>query len=125
MAPHDTDYQIFDKSGDVLETGGFTYAYPQHLAPGQVGYFADETLIDGAKPDQIGKVEADAFFSEADSAEATTFEFDRIKVIREEFSDGYVVSGLITADQDTDSAAVAVLFFGSGGKFLGFTSTNL
>ena len=63
------DYTIYDEDENVLGTGGFTYSYPQFLAPGATGYLAEVAYLDDAKAKDVKRVEADGSYDDVEADE--------------------------------------------------------
>lgn len=122
----DSDYTVLDADGNVTTTGSFSYAYPRYLAPGQVGYLADDLTTDSAKAAEFRKVEVDGQYLDADQADAILLQASRIKIATDSFGER-TATGLLknTSSTDVDNAHVAAFFMDAKGNPIGFTWTNL
>jgi hypothetical protein len=121
------DYTIYDNDENVVGTGSFTYSYPKYLAPGAVGYLADDAVLEDVRAKNIKRVEADGSYGDADQEDVIELKTAKVKVKREAYGDGLHTTGTITNTSSTDvqSAHVASFFIHKNGKPIGFAYTNL
>ena len=121
------DYTIYDEDENVLGTGGFTYSYPQFLAPGATGYLAEMAYLDDAKAKDVKRVEADGSYEDVEADEVVELSTAKTKVKREEYGDGLFTTGTVTneSSEDTTSVHVGSIFLNGKGRPIGFAMTNL
>lgn len=120
------DYTIYDKSGAVLETGSFSYAVPQLLGPGQVGYYIDSGFFDdGTRLKEVGQADPDTHYVDTTDSQAL-FPVTKVRVSAESYGDGLQVSGIVrnNTTEVADDAFVAVIFFNSNDKIIGALYEN-
>ena len=124
LSAFDSDYQILDADGGLVTTGGFTYAFPEYVGPGESAYLIGDGLEEGLSVEQFQTVEADGRYDEADGPDVV-FTFEDVELRKDDFQDGYYAAGFVTADADVQDAAVAVICLDAGGVPIGATWTNL
>lgn len=118
----DRSYTIYAKDDSVLETGDFTYTFPQILGPGETGYYIETGYFDDEVKSTkiVGKMEPSITFGEA-SGPADAYKVSKIKITGESYGDGLQVSGTVqnTTTEDATSGVVGVVFFDGSGALLG------
>ena len=124
VSPADSDYTILGQTGRVVTTGSFTYAFPEFIPPGGVGYLIEDGSENRVGPRFFHKVEFDGRYDAVEAAEET-FKIRDIALRQEDFGQGISATGLVTASDDVDDAALAVICFGIRGQLLAATWTNL
>lgn len=124
LSAFDSDYQILDGAGGLVTTGGFTYAFPEFVGPGESAYLIADGFEQGLTVEQFQSVEADGRYDEADGPDVS-FTFEEVQLRTHDFEDGYYAAGFVTADADVEDAAVAVVCLSADGVPLGATWTNL
>ena len=115
------DYTIYDKSGAVLETGNFTYALPQVVAPNELGYFIDGGSFDeGTKLTSVGKAEPSINYSQVEEVPAR-FGISKVRVTREPYGSGLQVSGVVknTGTETATDTTLGIVFFDGTGHIIG------
>lgn len=122
LQEYQSQFTIYDRDGSVTETQGLRAAAPKRLAPGETGYLVGEVFSDDHPRAAYDRVEADAYYDEADQAERVTV--DNVRVRRASFGDGVEVTGEATnsSDERIDNADVVALFFDAEGNILGYAS---
>jgi hypothetical protein len=123
----DHDFAIYDKDGAVLTTGRFSYAFPQVLQAGELGYYIDSGIFDeGTDRSTIGKIELESMEFGLEAPEADVYDVAKVRVTQEPFGDGLQVTGVITNTSTTDaeSVRVAVVFFDANGNIIGALYDN-
>jgi hypothetical protein len=126
VATSDDSYTIFAKDGTVLETGHFTYVFPQVIRPGEFAYYVDGSIFDqGTLTDQVGKLDPSVSFGEADSPQ-TLFKVSSVKITQQPYGSGLQVSGVVTNSTSEDAAQplVGVIFFNAKGAIIGALYEN-
>jgi hypothetical protein len=117
----DQSYTILGADGSVLETGNFTYSFPEVVAPGEFGYYIVGGVFGkGTKVADVGKLQPSLSFADADKT-PTPWEISAVKVTQEDYGNGLQVSGLVK-DADTADATmgmVGVVFFDANGQLIG------
>jgi len=116
-----SQFTIYDQDGSVTETQGFRAAGPKRLAPGETGYLVGEVFSDDHPRAAYDRVEADAYYEEADQADRVTV--DNVRVRRASL-DGVEVTGEATNQsvERIDNADVVAVFFDAEGNILGYAS---
>lgn len=120
-----SDWTIYDADNAVVTTGGFIYAYPTYLAPGETGYLAEHAVINDVKAKSFKRVETDGQYAPVEAADAIILTASKTKNRLD--SGETITAGTITnkSDQDVQNAHVGAFYFDAKGKLLGFSSTNL
>jgi hypothetical protein len=123
----DSDYTVYDKKGNVVSTGSFSYAYPRFLAPGKTGYLAEQTSTQDVKPKQVGKVEADAYFTDVSEDDTIKLSVSKLRTRSGDFGDGLSTTGTVTneSDENVDSAVIGAFYLDGNGSVLAYSYTNL
>lgn len=119
-------FTVYEKSGSVLETGSFTYAFPQVIGPNEKGYFVESGYFDdGTNIKNVGKMDPSISFSEADGPR-DAYAVSKIKITQESYGSGLQVSGIVknASTEDASMGMVGVIFFDGTGKILGALYDN-
>jgi hypothetical protein len=124
LSPFNSDYTILDPSGGVVTTGSFTYAYPEYLGPGQVGYLIEDSVEDNVPVANFASVDASARYDVVD-APGATFTFSGLTWKKDSIGSGLVATGFLVADRDVRDASVGVVCLNADGAPIGATTTNL
>jgi hypothetical protein len=124
VSPFNSDYTILGRDGGVVTTGTFTYAYPEFIGPGETGYLVEDNVESGVDVRAFDSVEVDGRFDSVDEPDVT-FEVRDISLRGEDFGDGLTATGFVTANQDVEAAAIAVICFDNRNRAIGATTTNL
>ena len=121
------DYTIYDDDENVLGTGGFTYSYPQFLAPGATGYLAEVAYLEDAKAKDVKRVEADGSYDDVEADEVVEMSTAKTKLKREKYGDGLFTTGTVKNESSDDTTTVHVgsIFLNGKGRPIGFAMTNL
>lgn len=127
MSAFNSDFTILGPDGGVVTTGRFTYEFPEFIAPGEFGYLIGDGSDIGGGGSAVADyatVEIDSRYDAIDSPEAT-LEVTDIALKAESFGGGLIATGFVTASEDVNDAALAVICFNAEGQVLGATWTNL
>ena len=119
------DYTVYDTDDAVLETGTFSYAFPQILAPGATGYYVDSGYLDDVKLRNVGEADPDLHYGDTDES-THLFPVSKVRVSAEPYGDGLQVSGIVKNDSSTDAdePIVGVIFFNANEKIIGALYEN-
>ena len=122
----DQSYTILATDGTVLQTGNFSYSFPQVLAPGQLGYYIEGGQFDqGTKLANVGKLQPSLSYSDSDKT-PTPWEFSSVKVATDSLFGGAEVSGIVKNTDTTDATmgTVGVVLFDASGNIMGGVVDN-
>lgn len=122
-----SDFTIFARNGDVLDTGSFSYAFPRYLAPGQTGYIAQDSISDSFKLSEVGRLETSTSWIQADKADVVVLKTSKIRNSRDSYDGSYTTSGTVTnpGTQRLASVHVGAFYLDAKGKPLGFSWTDV
>lgn len=117
------DYTIYDKSGSVITTGSFNYAWPPKIGPGAKSYLIDSGIFDeGTKLKNVGKFEPSTSWSTEASGDPTElFPVSNVKVSAAPYEEGLQVSAVVknNTNKNADQAVAGFVFFNADGKIIG------
>ncbi|MBA2557664.1 MAG: hypothetical protein H0V12_10045 [Chloroflexi bacterium] len=125
ILPFESTFTIYDEGGGVVESGGFIYAYPNLLGPGESGYVAESVYSDSGVGD-LARVEVDMYYDPIPEPN-NLLTVSNVRTRGASFGDGLEATGEVTNEgiAPVDSATVGVFFLNSSGEPLGFAYTNL
>lgn len=122
----DESYTVYATDGTVLQTGTFTYQFPQVIGPGQSGYFVDSGVLpSGTKLKNVGKMDPSLNFGQADGP-TDAYAITKVRISQDDFGTGLQASGVVTNSTSTAAtdAIVGVIFFDGSGKIIGALYDN-
>ena len=70
LDPARSDYKVFSANASLEAKGSFLYAYPKYLAPGQIGYIAENFKKSGTQASNLRNLEANVYFYSAVETDA-------------------------------------------------------
>jgi hypothetical protein len=122
----DQSYTIQAKDGSVLETGNFTYSFPQYIAPGELGYYIEGGQYQkGTKIADVGDLTPSLSYQDAEAA-PKPWDFSSLKFVKDSLFGGIEASGMVknTGDKDATMGNVGCVLLDANGEILGGVIDN-